>query len=114
MLVEFDRFFGLVALLPITAQVFDLATELRARQELKTADALHLATAIVHGCTDFWTNDLSLGSATSTLSVRVVPESKYQAIEVSGLPAALCATENRSKRNALPAVANNTGHSNRD
>lgn len=45
--------------------VFDLATQLRANHSLKTPDALHLATAIHHGCHEFWTNDHRLQKAAS-------------------------------------------------
>ncbi len=64
-LEEYDNFFGLpeTSRLPINEQVFEIATELRAFQNLKTPDALHLAAAIDHGCTEFWTNDLHLKSA---------------------------------------------------
>jgi len=49
----------------LDAQVFDLATELRARQGLKTPDALHLAAALHTGCDEFWTNDERLVRAAS-------------------------------------------------
>lgn len=64
-LEEYDNFFSLpeTRLLSINEQVFEIATELRAFQNLKTADALHLAAAIHHGCTEFWTNDLHLKPA---------------------------------------------------
>jgi predicted nucleic acid-binding protein len=40
-----------------------LATDLRARYNLKTPDALHLAAAINSGCTEIWTNDRRLEQA---------------------------------------------------
>ena len=40
--------------------VFEMATTLRAESHLKTPDALHLATAIQSGCSEFWTNDKKL------------------------------------------------------
>ena len=43
--------------------VFDMATKLRADSSLKTPDALHLATAILAGCSQFWTNDKKLVKA---------------------------------------------------
>lgn len=46
-----------------TSTVFDLATELRAQQGLKTPDALHLAAALDAGCDEFWTNDDRLEKA---------------------------------------------------
>lgn len=49
--------------LAIDDRVFGLALQLRARHRIKTPDALHLATALHHGCTEFWTNDERLKSA---------------------------------------------------
>ncbi|MGL4609627.1 MAG: type II toxin-antitoxin system VapC family toxin [Trueperaceae bacterium] len=46
---------------------------LRAFHNLKTPDALHLATALHHGCQEFWTNDLRLSKATRQISFRVLP-----------------------------------------
>jgi predicted nucleic acid-binding protein len=45
------------------SEVVELATEIRAHSRLKTPDALHLAAAIHHGCTEFWTNDNRLMQA---------------------------------------------------
>jgi predicted nucleic acid-binding protein len=47
----------------LTAEVFDLATELRARHRIQTPDALHLAAALSAGCDEFWTNDFRLSAA---------------------------------------------------
>jgi predicted nucleic acid-binding protein len=59
LLARFDAFFRLGDRLKIGFEtaVFDLATELRATQRLKTPDALHLAAAMHGGCDAFWTND---------------------------------------------------------
>lgn len=46
-----------VVTVPLDAQVFNLATVLRAQYGLKTPDALHLAAAISSGCDEFWSND---------------------------------------------------------
>ena len=65
LLARFDEFFALPDFrwASMDRQVFDLATDLRARFSLKTPDALHLAAAIHYGCTEFWTNDLRLKPA---------------------------------------------------
>lgn len=62
---EFDDFFSTPGFrrFGMETAVFDLATELRACQGLKTADALHLAAAITAGCDEFWTNDNRLSKA---------------------------------------------------
>jgi len=44
-------------LLPVTAQIAESAAELRARYNLRTPDALHVATAIAAGCDALLTND---------------------------------------------------------
>ncbi|MFM8930889.1 MAG: type II toxin-antitoxin system VapC family toxin, partial [Gemmataceae bacterium] len=51
-LARFDAFFALSTVLKagLGAEVFDKAAEIRARQGIKTADSLHLAAAMSHGC----------------------------------------------------------------
>lgn len=70
----FDRFFARPDLefALLSRDVFDLATELRARHRLKTPDALHLAAAMAASCDEFWTNDHALEKAASgRLVIRV-------------------------------------------
>jgi len=56
---EYKRFFAMLTLLPITAEVYEQATLLRAaHQSLRTPDAIHLATAQVNGCSRLWTGDV--------------------------------------------------------
>jgi len=62
-------FFEGVTVLPIPEEVFPAATLLRAHHFLKTPDALHLATAIHHGCAEFWTNDGRLGRVAGIMAV---------------------------------------------
>lgn len=47
------------------------AAELRARQGLRTPDAIHLATAQLSGCRELWTNDARLAVASHGLAVNV-------------------------------------------
>ncbi len=65
LLARFDRVFSATdhRFLDVSRQAFELATELRAHNGLKTPDALHLATAIKNGCDQFWTNDRHLEKA---------------------------------------------------
>ena len=58
--------------LAIGDEVFAHALALRAHHGLKTPDALHLATALHHGCTEFWTNDDRLKAAVGALAVNVL------------------------------------------
>jgi predicted nucleic acid-binding protein len=52
-------------LLPITQDVLREAARLRAlHTPLKSPDAIHAATALVHGCALFLTNDLGFRSIT--------------------------------------------------
>jgi uncharacterized protein len=58
--------------LPINDAIFTRALHLRASHGLKTPDALHLATALHHGCTEFWTNDDRLRTAAGAMAVNVL------------------------------------------
>ncbi len=62
LLAEFSTFFTAanVQVLSITAAVCDRAARIRAQYGFKTLDALHLATAVEHGCSRFLTNDAAL------------------------------------------------------
>lgn len=75
LLADYDRFFSLpeVLRLPLSTEVFDLATELRARHGLRTPDALHLAAALVGGCEGFWTNDTRLARVKVDIAIEVIP-----------------------------------------
>jgi uncharacterized protein len=59
-------------LLDLSDAVFTQAAQLRARFNLKTPDALHLACAQHHGCTALWTNDERLAEAAYGLSLNVL------------------------------------------
>ena len=65
LLAQYDRFFALpsVTRVPMTVEVFETATSLRAAHGIRTPDALHLAAAIVGGCGEFWTRDDRLAHA---------------------------------------------------
>lgn len=67
---EYETFIASQIMLSIPECIYDYALQLRAKFRLKTPDALHLATAQYHGCTDFWTNDTRLNEASgNSLSV---------------------------------------------
>ena len=55
--------------LDMPEEVFIRAAALRARFGLKSQDALHLAAAQYHGCSEFWTNDERLQNAAGHLAV---------------------------------------------
>jgi predicted nucleic acid-binding protein len=55
--------------IPLTSEVFEKATEVRAEYGLKTPDAVHLAAALVSGCDIFLTNDLRLNRVDVGISV---------------------------------------------
>jgi predicted nucleic acid-binding protein len=62
LLAAFDGYFGGIVneVLPLSRQVLERATLLRARYGFRTPDAIHLAAAIVGGCDLFLTNDSQL------------------------------------------------------
>lgn len=53
-----------IQLLPITRLILKTATQLRAKTNLKTPDAIHVATALSAGCDLFLTNDTQLRTIT--------------------------------------------------
>lgn len=58
--------------LPLDAEHYLRAAEMRARHGLRTPDALHLAAAQLHGCDEFWTNDNRLAASAGGLAVDVI------------------------------------------
>ncbi|TXL12534.1 hypothetical protein BMR05_13695 [Methylococcaceae bacterium HT4] len=56
----YDGFFSVCDFIELNRLVFELATTLRAENNLKTPDALHLAAAIESSCDEFCTNDKHL------------------------------------------------------
>ncbi len=73
MATDFTEFIASTEDLELHRGVFERAAELRAKQRLKTPDAIHLATALEHGCDEFWTNDSRLQGAGSEIAFRVLP-----------------------------------------
>jgi predicted nucleic acid-binding protein len=65
-LSQFDVFFNGVELLvvEVDAAVIERATDLRARYQLKTPDAIHYASAMVAGATVFLIGDRGLSRCT--------------------------------------------------
>jgi predicted nucleic acid-binding protein len=64
-LQKFDRFFAACEMIALNRAVFEQATRLRAKNQLKTPDALHLAAAVHAGCDELWTNDQQLKATDS-------------------------------------------------
>jgi predicted nucleic acid-binding protein len=68
-LAQFDVFFAGVELVlgEVSAAVVERATDLRARYNLKTPDAIHYATAVEVGATVFLTGDRTLSRCSEVL-----------------------------------------------
>jgi len=66
LLQDFDDYFAnsIAEIFPLTRDVIDLATEIRAQYNFKTPDAIHLAAAIISNCDVFMTNDQRLNRFT--------------------------------------------------
>lgn len=62
LLIAFDTYFAEIVseIVPLSRAVMELATDIRARYQFKTPDAIHLACAIVARCDIFLTNDAQL------------------------------------------------------
>lgn len=69
---RYEDFLAQQIWLPIPETIYEQALQLRATHRLKTPDALHLAIARYHGCTDFWTNDDRLNTVASELAVNIL------------------------------------------
>lgn len=72
LVLDYEDFLAAHRFLPMTEDVFDQALRLRARHRLKTPDALHLAAAQCHGCTEIWTNDERLNATAGMMAVNVL------------------------------------------
>lgn len=73
LLALYESFFNEQQMLAMSPERFDEAAQLRASfPSLKTPDALHLATAIHHGCDEFWTNDNRLNSVAPNIVKNVL------------------------------------------
>lgn len=66
MLADYTSFFEApdVAMLPLTTAACEQAARIRAIYQIKPLDALHLGTAVAHGCGLFLTNDAQLQRCT--------------------------------------------------
>jgi predicted nucleic acid-binding protein len=75
-LAKYDALFsaGRVKLVNIGAPIIDGATELRAKFNLKTPDALHVASAIVSGASSFLTADAALERCKDIAVELLVPD----------------------------------------
>lgn len=75
LLERYDTLFGAdrVAVLDVSEQVIDRATDLRARHGFKTPDAIHLATALESSAAEFWTGDAALSRCTDIAVTVLLP-----------------------------------------
>lgn len=73
LLQDFDAYFAntIAEVVPLTRDVVDRATEIRAQYNFKTPDALHLAAAVNAHCDVFLTNDYRLNRFTR-MTIEVV------------------------------------------
>ena len=74
LLLRYEEFFGTSRMLSMPAEIYEAALSLRVKHNLKTPDALHVATAQFHGCQWFWTNDDRLAGAVGEFTVNVTDE----------------------------------------
>ncbi len=72
LVAKFSSFFALNVQLAMPDSVYREAARLRAEFGLKTPDALHLATARFHDCSELWTNDDRLAGVAEGVALNVV------------------------------------------
>ena len=72
---EYDDFFAMrvVEMVPLTREVVERATQIRARYRFATPDAIHFGAALASGCDVFLTNDNRL-SRFLEMTVEVVED----------------------------------------
>jgi predicted nucleic acid-binding protein len=71
---KFTQFFSFNMKLDMPDVVYREAARFRAEFGLKTPDALHLATARHHACTELWTNDNRLAHVAVGMALNVVAD----------------------------------------
>lgn len=72
LVADYEDFIAAQNWLSMNDSIVNQALQMRVRHGLKTPDALHLATALHHGCVEFWTNDDRLNKVASGMSVNVL------------------------------------------
>jgi predicted nucleic acid-binding protein len=68
------RFFAGLSMLDITSEVFDRAAHVRAATGLRAMDALHMATAMVGGCSALWTVDKEFAHRSGGFAVDILAD----------------------------------------
>jgi len=73
LLQDFDDYFGnsIAEIIPLTRDVIDRATEIRAQFNFKTPDSIHLAAAVISNSDVFLTNDHRLNRFTG-IAIEVI------------------------------------------
>ncbi|MBO0798451.1 MAG: type II toxin-antitoxin system VapC family toxin [Blastocatellia bacterium] len=73
LLQDFDDYFAnsIAEIVPLTRDIIDRATEIRAQYNFKSPDSIHLAAAVVAKCDVFLTNDHRLNRFTA-VSIEVI------------------------------------------
>ncbi|MDD2800524.1 MAG: PIN domain-containing protein [Methylococcales bacterium] len=71
LITDYEIFLADQQWLTIGDAEFERALTLRSHHKIKTLDALHLATAMQHNCTEFWTNDDRLQQAATGMAVNI-------------------------------------------
>jgi predicted nucleic acid-binding protein len=71
-----------ITLMPISQRIASEAAQLRAKYNLRTPDALHIATATVSGCDAFLTNDFGLKRVTE-VQILVLDELELSDMQTS-------------------------------
>jgi len=75
LLQRYDSFLASLHTLLMPEEIYEIALSLRVKHNLKTPDALHIATAQCHHCQAVWTNDGRLAHAVGELAVNIRAES---------------------------------------
>lgn len=72
--LEYFRLSKIIDVVPVSPQIALEASRLRAKYDLRTADSIHLASALLTGCTTFIGNDVRMKKLREKIDIIILDE----------------------------------------